>query len=176
MPGSSGTSPSRRRLLALAALALAGCGGSGGPEEAGYVASLGADGRPAPLGCEDAVPTRAVPAPDALIVPGSARVLLTKAQPNPGDPAVTIVEGYIEETPTGMIARFQSTPGVEIVASENEDIEADVLVSDGRRTSFWKAVRTCLAGSRFAAATGAAKAVARHGRRAARRPLSPARP
>lgn len=163
----------RAAVPLLVALAFTGCGG-GDEGSPGYTAPLGADGRPAPLGCEHAVPTQAIEPPDGLILPASTRVIVTSAEPNPRDTAVTVVEGYIEKVPGEVIRAFARTPGVEVLFSENEDIEADVLVADERRRNFWKSVRTCLSASRFAAAVGSPAAVTRHGSRQARRP--PARP
>lgn len=163
----------------MAGLVGAGCGEgerSTAPEpETPYAAPAAPDGKPVPLGCEAAVPDSSVPAPEGLLEPPGARVIAASAVPRPDDPRITVVEGYVELTPSRLIARMRRIPDVEVNFVEDEEIEAEVLLGDRRSRNFWKVVRTCEVASRFtalvvdardgAAVGGAVKTQTKKGRR-----------
>lgn len=142
--------------LACAAL-LGGCGGSGSDEAADGRATPAPESSPAlaggpiPLGCEHAVPDVRVEVPERLVRPRGVRVVAESVTPRPDDPTITIVEGYVERVPSALAKSFAATPGVEVLFTEDEEFEAEVMVSDGDSRAFWKVVRTCLAASRFSA-------------------------
>ena len=132
---------------------LAACGGGADPAAEGtpYRADLAPDGKPVPLGCERAVPERMIDAPAALIRPDGARVIVSSANPRTDDPRITVVDGYVELAPSKLIAGLKAVDGAEVSFVEDEEIEAEVLLGDGRSRNFWKVVRTCEVASRFTA-------------------------
>lgn len=108
-------------------------------------------GEPIPLGCEPAVPATRVATPRGLVVPDGVRVIAESTRKRPDDDRITVVEGYVERVPSQLVKEFKAAKGIEIQFSEDEEFEAELLVSDGRYRAFWKVVRACLAASRFTA-------------------------
>lgn len=110
-----------------------------------------AAGGPVPLGCEHAVPATQVATPKGLVRPDDLRVIVASTSKRPDDPRITVVEGYVEKVPSALMKSFTGAKDLRVIFSEDEEFEAEVLVSDGRYRAFWKVVRTCLAASRFTA-------------------------
>ena len=144
---------------AVAALAaagvVAGCGARD-PEASSGAAAVDTpaatpDGRTFPEGCESAAPDAPVDAPRGLAVPRGSRVLVESVRERPGNERLTIVEGYVEETPDDMVKAFERAPRTKVVFKESEGFEAEVMVRGGGKENFWKVVRACAKGSRFTA-------------------------
>ena len=142
-----------RRHLLIAALALAGCGGDPTPatDTTTYEASTAPDGKPVPLGCENSIPSTSTDVPERLLAPPGARVIVESALPRTDDPRITVVEGYVELAPTKLLAGMRDIPGVQVSFTEDEEIEAEILLGTKRARNFWKIVRTCEVASRFTA-------------------------
>jgi hypothetical protein len=143
----------RSATCAAALAVLAGCGGGSGQTTSddrapGKAKPMGAE---VPVGCEAAVPLTGVKFPNGLLLPPGARVIAASSAPRPDDPQVTVVEGYIEKVPDDVVATFRAHGKVEVLFSEDEGFESEVLVSDGRHRNFWKSVRVCQEASKFTA-------------------------
>ena len=145
-------------LLALIAASGCGSGRSAEPaEQTPYTADVAPDGRPVPLGCELAVPKRALDEiPVGLIRPVGARVIVESALPRTDDPRITVVEGYVELPPTKLLAALRAVAGARVLFEEDEEIEAELLIGTRRSQNFWKVVRACEVASRFTALVVAA--------------------
>jgi hypothetical protein len=146
----------RLALPAVLAVVLSACGGGDADAPADLPVAAEsptpvASGEPIPLGCEHVVPQPQIATPRGLIVPRDVRVIAGSRRKRPDDPRITVVEGYVERVPSQLVKAFQGQKGVKILFTEDEEFEAELLVSDGKHRAFWKVVRACLAASRFTA-------------------------
>lgn len=143
----------RRAVLALLATAVSACGSGDTVTDARVQAPTpsAVAGEQIPLGCEPAVPATRVPTPRGLIIPDGIRVIAESTRKRPDDDRITVVEGYVERVPSQLVKEFKAAEDIEIQLSEDEEFEAELLVSDGRYRAFWKVVRVCLAASKFTA-------------------------
>lgn len=148
---------SRPAILAAAAL-LAGCGSAEEPTATGRAPAASQSGP-----CDSARPARTVAAPKGLIMPSGALVESVTPQP-PNERA----EGFVAMTPSGFVAAFERETRLGILFKENEGRDAEMMVTDGKRRSFWKLRLACPEGSRFTVLTGEEMAP-RAARRAIRR-------
>jgi hypothetical protein len=151
----AGTLPAVRPLLVVASL-LVLAGGGEKPEPATTTAAAAGP-------CDLAKPEKTVDAPAGLIVPDGALVESVSPQP-PNEKA----EGFLPMTPGGFVAAFERETRLGILLKENEGRDAEMMVTDGKRRSFWKLTLACPEGSRFTVLTGEEKAP-RAARRAIRR-------
>jgi hypothetical protein len=131
--------PLPRAAAVLLAVVLAG--GCGQPEPA-----LTAQGDP--LGPLEALPECEAPpspsadAPEGLVLPDSAVV----QQVTPQDPLVNVT-AYVPMTPVQFEQAYAELDGIEILITENEVYEAELLISNGTHRNFFKAAATCSQGS-----------------------------
>ena len=65
---------------------------------------------------------------------------------------VTNIHGYVEMKPADLRAYYEELSGVTLLLSEDEIIEAEVLLSDGKYRTYFKARSVCQEGSDFVAA------------------------
>ena len=125
----------------LCAVALASCGEPPAAAPQGEVDPL------APLEALPACP--AAPAPlregvKGLIVPRRTIIQKVEAQ----KPLVNVT-AFVPMTPAQFEATYKAMTGIEILISENEIYEAELLVSDGSYRNFIKATATCSTGSQL---------------------------
>ena len=151
--------PARGALFAAVLLA-AGCTSAPSPDEAAADALTreqieindaldggGAIERLPPCG---AVPEAARGRrPTGLELPPGSVVQLVE----PGDPLVT-VHGYVELTPVLVRRYYQERAGLRVYNTEDEVSESEVLVGNGRRRTYVKALATCATGSTLYAVVG----------------------
>jgi hypothetical protein len=136
---------SRWRVVVGCVLALAGCAGA--PEQS-------ATPRPTidPLGPLTALPE--CPSPPAgrpekvegLALPEGFVVTAVQAQ----DP-LTTVQALVPLTPAQFEADYAGRDDLDVLITENEIYEAELLVSDGSHRNFLKATATCSTGSQVLA-------------------------
>lgn len=142
-------------LMLLCAAALGACGDqTPAPIVSGAdtpVATVTPEGGPVPAGCEQSVPATSVKVPRGLVRPPGVRVIVASATKRADDATITIVEGYVEELPGALVKRFGAAKGIEVLFTEDEEFEAEVMVSNSRYRAFWKVVRVCGGASRFTA-------------------------
>lgn len=100
--------------------------------------------------CESPTPDAAARAPEGLIVPRSA--VVTKVTRR-GE--MWKASGYVPLTPVQLRRHYRDAPGVEVLQIEDEIIEAEALLTDGRFRSYVKATAVCELGSRFVAIVAA---------------------
>jgi hypothetical protein len=86
-----------------------------------------------------------------LILPPGSRLLVESVRTRADDARLTIVEGYVEETPDDLVKVFERAPRTKVIFKESEGFEAEVMLRDRGKENFWKAVRACEEGSRFTA-------------------------
>jgi hypothetical protein len=145
-------------LVAALMLLLAGCGGDDDTKSA----AAPEEGAP----CDFARPQKAMDPPSGLIVPEGIEVEAVTSQP-PNQK----VTGFLPMTPGDFITGFEREKQLGILFKENEGHDAEMMVTDGKRRTFWKLTLACPGGSRFTALTGeelapdaARKAIRRHAR------------
>ena len=133
-----------RALATVAALAagglLAACGGGAPPAPADQTAPL-----EALPDCTD-IPTEAAEAPEGFTAPEGTIVV----QVTPQDPLVNVV-GYLKMTPTEVRLAYEALDGIQLLLSEDEVFEAELLVSDGDHRTYVKATAACKRGSHLLA-------------------------
>lgn len=81
-----------------------------------------------------------------LLLPDGAAV--TAIQPQ--DP-LTTVQSFVPLTPAQFEAHYAERKGIEVLVTENEVYEAELLVSNGSHRNFLKATATCSTGSQVLA-------------------------
>jgi hypothetical protein len=105
--------------------------------------------------CAPFVPKERVRGVEGLIVPRSAVLTRVRAR----GPAQK-VQGYVPMTPVQLRRHYQSRPGITVLQIEDEIIEAEGLLTDGRFRSYFKAQAVCELGSRFFALVASEQAQA----------------
>lgn len=78
-------------------------------------------------------------------MPPTARLTAVRAQP-----PLTQLNGYVESTPVEIREWIEAQPDLEVVASEDEGYESELLVTDGTWRTFVKARAVCASGSLLA--------------------------
>ena len=127
-----------RLAAALLALALAGCGGAGAaPQDNPYA------GLPP---CTDVPAAVASEAVQGLVLPGDASI-----QSSMVSGPLTTVNAYVAATPREVRDELTQRSDVEVLHSEDEVFEAELLVNNAGRRSLVKAVAVCDAASRILA-------------------------
>lgn len=133
-----------RRLCALVlALAVAACGSgqpaatstSGGPTGAGPLAALPECTSP-PARRPDIDKVRGLSLPDGSVITNVTQQ----------DPLVTVL-AFVPLTPAQFEAAYPNMDSIEVLITENEVFEAELLVSNGEYRNFFKATATCQNGS-----------------------------
>ena len=81
-----------------------------------------------------------------LLLPDDS--IITAVQPQ--DP-LTTVQSFVPLTPVQFEAHYADRAGIEVLLTENEVYEAELLVSDGSHRNFLKATATCSTGSQVLA-------------------------
>ena len=119
-------------MLSACAGGSAAGGGAGTPLQALPVCS-----EPPPITAE--APT-GFTAPDGAIVQAVT----------PQDP-LTSVTAYIAKTPEAVRQAYESLDGIEVLSSEDEIFEAELLVTDGEHRTYVKATAACQQGSHLLA-------------------------
>lgn len=127
-------------------LALAACGGgepAGRPTPQPTVDPFGPlsalpDCPSPPAGRSDKV--------DGLLLPAGSVLTTVQAQ----DP-LTTVQSFVPLTPVQFEAHYADRAGIEVLVTENEVYEAELLISDGSHRNFLKATATCSTGSQVLA-------------------------
>lgn len=74
--------------------------------------------------------------------------VVTTVQPQ--DP-LTTVQSFVPLTPVQFEAHYADRAGIEVLVSENEVYEAELLISDGSHRNFLKATASCSTGSQVLA-------------------------
>jgi hypothetical protein len=145
-------------MMTACALLLAACGEKKEPVAAEPTSEAGP--------CDLARPKKTIDPPAALIVPDGIEVESISPQP-PNEK----VEGFLPMKPGDFVAHFEREKRLGILFSENEGRDAEMMVTDGKRRSFWKLTLACPEGSRFTVLTGeeqapaaARRAIKRHQR------------
>lgn len=134
--------PSRQLAALSAALLLASCSPGAAPVPA---PSAGASPTADTLGALPECTTEPVAIDttvEGLTLPEGS--VVTKVTPQ--KPLVN-VNAYVPMTPAEFERSFQDRDGVEVLFSENEIYEAEMLISNGRYRNFHKATATCRRGS-----------------------------
>ena len=85
------------------------------------------------------------PPPPGAVVPPGARITAVREQA----PLVQL-NGYVTSTPRQVRAWVEAESGLDVVASEDEGYEAELLVTDGTWRTFVKARAVCEEGSLLA--------------------------
>lgn len=134
--------PSRCLLIGAATAALlAGCTAAGEQQPSGLVDPVAALGA-----CDDA-PASTGELDDDIAGLLLADVILTRIVE--GDP-VTEVTGWIAATPVDVKRRYETgQPGVRLLGSEDELVEAEVLLTDGDHRAYLTFTSVCDEASRF---------------------------
>ena len=129
---------SRTLLVSLAvALALAGCGSDDTMQaNLADVPTGPLTGLP-PCG-EPPEPLAEQPAIDGLVLPEGAQITQVTETP-----PLTNVTAYVERTPVQIRLELEADPDLEILVSEDEVLEAELLVTDGSHRTFVKARAIC---------------------------------
>jgi hypothetical protein len=96
--------------------------------------------------CDSFVPERAVPAVDGLVLPPSSITTRVRTRG-----PLERVRGYLPLTPPQRHRHYRSRSDVTVLQIEDEIIEAEALLSDGRFRSYLKASAVCDLGSTFIA-------------------------
>ncbi len=133
----------------LAAVLLAGCGGSSDPKPAPTQAAAAATATPDEEPCAPFRPEKPVERPRGLLGPRDIEVKLFEPLP----PNVK-VDGFVPLTPAQFANGIERRDEYEILFQEAEVGESEVMFTDGRHRNFWKVVRTCPHGSKFTALIG----------------------
>ncbi len=130
----------RRAALACAAAALLSACSEGGPTPAGQASNDPLSALPActspPPGVDEDV--------DGLLLPDDAVTTQVARQ----DPLVN-VSGYVAMTPAALRLSYADRDDIEVLLSEDEIFEAEMLISDGDHRNFIKATATCNEGSQL---------------------------
>jgi hypothetical protein len=127
-----------RLLIVLAALVVvaAACG-----QPAPATAPSPSAGATFDLGLPDCgmppSPSAEAPPPGAVMPPRS-RITAVRIQP-----PLAQLNGYVESTPREVREWIESQDHLEVVVSEDEGYESELLVTDGRRRTFIKAQAIC---------------------------------
>ena len=134
----------------MAAALLAGCGGDGSSSTRTGTTSPAA---PAPSfevppGCERAAPKTVVTAPVPGLVASTTPVIF-EAVGKTG--TATRAKGFIAMKPGQFVAEFRARKDVQLLFSENEGFEAEVLVAAGETQTFYKLTSACDGGSEVVA-------------------------
>ena len=153
VPGDRSTTPRLLGALSLAlgALLTASCGGGERPEPTSPLA-----GGPLSGGSRGAVPTatalpdRPCPPPPAeldedvegLVLPEGAYLTEVVRQ----GPLVQ-VRGWVERTPLELRAEYEARDDVEVLTVEDEVVEVETLVTDGRHRTFLRGTALCATAS-----------------------------
>lgn len=132
------------RAAAAACLLLAGCGG-GAPQTPGPAAPAL---RPGPSAT--ALPDRPCPVPtplsgevvEGLVLPEGA-VLTEVVRQGP----VVQVRGYVGRPPLVLRAEYEARTDVEVLTVEDEVVEVETLVSDGRFRTYLRGTGVCPSGT-----------------------------
>ncbi len=128
----------RRAAFACAAAALLSACSDGGPAPASQATNDPLSALPpcatAPAGVDEDV--------DGLLLPDAAVTTQVTRQ----DPLVN-VSGYVAMTPEALQLSYADRDDIEVLLSENEIFEAELLISDGDHRNFIKATATCQQGS-----------------------------
>lgn len=85
------------------------------------------------------------PPPAGAVLPPTARLTAVRAQQ-----PLTQLNGYVEMTPLQVREWIETQPHLEVVVSEDEGYESELLVTDGTNRTFVKARAVCADGSLLA--------------------------
>jgi hypothetical protein len=94
--------------------------------------------------CEDFVPDRGETHPEGAILPRSAVVTRVRERG-----PTTRVSGYVPLRPVALRRHYESRPDLEVLQIEDEIIEAEALLTDGKFRTYIKATAVCDSGSSF---------------------------
>jgi hypothetical protein len=140
-------------VLAIACLAVAGCGRS---EAARPSATAAPPAPPAAAltpadvaaDCKAHVPRDAVGAPASLLHP-PARVAVRPPAASGG--AITRIRGYVDMEPGPFLDAWRARPDVTVTDGENEGFEAEIHLQAPGSQVFWQVKKVCDTGSTFTA-------------------------
>lgn len=145
----------RRLWAVLLAAALVACGGAN-PDASPTVAANGAGPPVTDLGlpgCGKPPSPAPEAAPAGALLPPGTTVTAVRDQP-----PITQFNAYVEMTPVQVREWVESRPGLEVLSSEDEGLESELLVSDGEYNTFVKAAAVCADASLLAEVIAPAEA------------------
>ena len=139
--------------MLLAAALLAGCGGesarpAASPPPAGSAASPPPAGAAVPRGCEKAKPETVITEPIAGLVAPLTPVQFEAAEKTG---SAIRARGFVALEPGAFVAEFRARTDVQLLFSENEGFDAEVLVAAGATQTFYKLTQACDGGSEVVA-------------------------
>lgn len=139
---------SRVSALAAVVLVAAACGGAGGQPSSGSGSPTQAAVIPTDLGlprCGKPPSPAPDPPPDGAVLPPSTLLTAVRDQP-----PLTQFNGYVELTPVQVRTWIEEETDLEILVSEDEGYESELLVTDGVYNTFVKARAICATASLLA--------------------------
>lgn len=101
-----------------------------------------------PPGCEKAAPKKVITDPIAGLIPARTPVFY-EAVGRTG--SATRARGFVALPPGEFVAEFRARSDVQLLFSENEGFEAEVLVAAGDTQTFYKLTSACDEGSNVVA-------------------------